>query len=292
MTPFRHYKKTALFFILPQLVITLIFFIWPACNAVLQAFFYSDAFGLQSRFAGLSNFIDLFHSVEYGHAVLVTFVIAVSVTLLTMGFGLALALLVYGRFQFQGVYKSLLLWPYAVAPAVAAVLWRFLCHPNMGWLTTALQSLGFELNDKIHPTQALLVIILAASWQQFSYNFLFYYTALNRIPLVLLDAAILDGASFGRRFRQIILPLISPTTFFLVVMNVIYAFFDTFGIIDVMTHGGPEFSTTTLIYKVYEDGFVGMDPGSSSAQSVMLMLIVIALTAVQFRLLDRKVHYK
>ena len=224
MSRFKHHKNIALWFILPQLLVTVIFFIWPALNAVFQSFYYSDAFGLQSRFAGLSNYIDLFYSLEYGHAVLVTFVIAASVTALTMSSGLALALLVRGRRRGQGVYKSLLLWPYAVAPAVAAVLWRFLCHPHVGWLTDILHRMGVEFNDVIHPQQALLVIILTASWQQFSYNFLFYYAALNRIPPSLLEAALLDGASSWRRFWQITFPLISPTTFFLVIMNVIYSF--------------------------------------------------------------------
>lgn len=292
MIRFPYHQKVALLFILPQLLVTAIFFIWPAMNAVFQSFYYSDAFGLQSRFSGLSNYIDLFYSLEYGHAVLITLIIAACVTVLTMGFGLALALLVQGRRKGRWVYKSLLLWPYAVAPAVAAVLWRFLCQPHIGWLTNVLHRFGIEFNDVIHPRQALLVIILTATWQQFSYNFLFYYTALNRIPPSLLEAAILDGASSWRRFSQIIVPLISPTTFFLVIMNVIYSFFDTFGIIDVISHGGPEYSTTTLIYKVYEDGFVGMDPGGSSAQSVMLMLIVALLTFIQFRFLERKVHYK
>ncbi len=277
---------------MPQVVVTLIFFIWPALNAVLQSFYYSDAFGIQSRFAGFSNFIDLFYNAEYGHAVLVTLIIAVGVTLLTMGFGLALAVLVQSRRRGQSVYKSLLLWPYAVAPAVAAILWRFLCHPSLGWITHALKSIGIDFNYVVHPKQALFMIIVTASWQQFSYNFLFYYTALNRIPKTLLEAAMLDGASSWRRFWQISFPLMSSTTFFLIIMNVIYSFFDTFGIIDVITHGGPEYSTTTMMYKVYIDGFVGMDPGGSSAQSVMLMLLVMALTFIQFRFLDKKVHYK
>lgn len=292
MIPFQTHKKTALFFIVPQLLLTAIFFIWPACNAIFQSFFYSDAFGLQYHFAGFSNFIDLFYSAEYAHAFMMTLVMAFSITLLTMGFGLALAVLVKGRQKGQSVYKSLLLWPYAVAPAIAAVLWRFLCHPNMGWLTQILEHFGIAFNDVLHPGQALLVIILTASWQQFSYNFLFYYAALNRIPNTVLEAATLDGASAWRRFWQIIFPLLSPTTFFLIIMNVIYSFFDTFGMIDIITHGGPEYSTTTLMYKVYEDGFVGMDPGGSSAQSVMLMLFVITLVFIQFRFLEKKVHYQ
>ena len=292
MTKFYHHKKVVIFFIVPQLLVTLIFFIWPALNAVVQSFFYSDAFGLQSHFAGLMNYVDLLHSPEYGHAMFVTFLIAASVTILTIVFGLSLAVLLHGRRVGRGVYKSLLLWPYAVAPAVAAILWRFLCHPTLGWVTHILNFFGADFNYVIHPRQAMIVIILTASWQQFSYNFLFYYAALNRIPPALLEAATLDGASNWRRFWQIIFPLISPTTFFLAVMNLIYSFFDTFGIIDVITHGGPEYSTTTLIYKVYEDGFVGMDPGGSSAQSVILMLLVMMLTFIQFRFLEKKVHYQ
>ena len=292
MVKYAQHTKTALCFIVPQLVVTLIFFIWPACSALMQSLFYSDAFGLSRRFAGLGNFIDLWQSSDYAMAVLVTFVIAFSVTTLTMGFGLALAVLVNGRKRSQHVYKSLLLWPYAVAPAVAAILWRFLCHPTLGWLTGALQWIGVDFNYLVHANQALLVVIMTASWQQFSYNFLFFFAALKMIPPSLIDAAIIDGASSWRRFWQIIFPLLSPTTFFLLIMNLIYSFFDTFGIIHVMTNGGPGGSTTTLIYKVYKDGFVGMDPGSSSAQSVMLMLIVICLTLLQFRYLEKKVHYE
>lgn len=292
MTAFQNHKKTALLFIFPQLLITLGFFIWPALNAVFQSFFYSDAFGIQSRFAGFANFVDLFRSSEYVQAVGVTFLIASCVTLLTMVFGLIMALLVQRQKQGKGIYKSLLIWPYAVAPAIAAILWRLLCHPTLGWVTHLFQWFGVDFNYVIHPGQALFVIIMTASWQQFSYNFLFYYAALNRIPNALLEAALLDGASPWRRFWQITFPLLSPTTFFLIIMNVIYSFFDTFGIIDVITHGGPEISTTTLIYKVYEDGFVGMDPGGSSAQSVMLMLMVIVLTVIQFRFLEKKVHYQ
>ena len=174
MTPFHAYKKKALLFIAPQIIVTLIFFIWPAVNAIWQSFFYSDAFGLQSRFAGFSNYVDLFYNAEYGRAVFVTIILSVSVTLLTMGLGLALALLVQGRRKGARVYKSLLLWPYAVAPAVAAILWRFLFHPSLGWISNALQSVGIDFNYMTHSKQALLVIILTASWQQFSYNFLFY----------------------------------------------------------------------------------------------------------------------
>ena len=292
MAKYNRYTKTAFILIIPQLLVTLLFFIWPACSAVMQSLFFSDAFGLHQRFAGLSNYIDLWQSSDYVMAAMVTIVIAVFVTMLTMIFGLALAVLVNGRSKSQQVYKSLLLWPYAIAPAVAAILWRFLCHPTLGWLTQALHWLGVDFNYLVHAKQALLVVILTASWQQFSYNFLFFFAALKMIPQSLIDAAIIDGASSWRRFWQIVFPLLSPTTFFLLIMNLIYSFFDTFGIIHVMTNGGPGTSTTTLIYKVYKDGFVGMDPGSSSAQSVMLMLIVIGLTLLQFHYLEKKVHYE
>ncbi len=292
MSKYTQHSKIAILFIAPQLLITALFFIWPALGAVMQSLYYSDAFGLQKHFAGLNNFTDLFYSTDYGLAVMVTLVMAFSITFLTMGLGLALAVLVNGRRKSQPFYKSLLLWPYAVAPAVAAILWRFLCHPTLGWMTSALQAVGVDFNYLIHVRQALLVVILTASWQQFSYNFLFFFAALQLIPRSIIEAAIIDGASAYRRFWQIVFPLLSPTTFFLFGMNLIYSFFDTFGIIQVMTNGGPGNSTTTLIYKVYKDGFVGMDPGSSSAQSVLLMFIVVGLTMLQFRFLEKKVHYE
>jgi sn-glycerol 3-phosphate transport system permease protein len=292
MIKYTQHTKIALCFIIPQIVVTLVFFIWPACSAVMQSLYFSDAFGLHQRFAGLENFTDLLFNPDYGYALLVTFVMALFITILTMSSGLALALLVNGRRKGRHVYKTLLLWPYAVAPAVAAILWRFLCHPTLGWMTGALKLVGIDFNYLIHANQALLIVILTASWQQFSYNFLFFFAALKLIPSSLMDAATIDGASPWHRFWHIIFPLLSPTTFFLLIMNLIYSFFDTFGIIHVMTNGGPGYSTTTLIYKVYKDGFIGMDPGSSSAQSVMLMLIVVGLTLLQFRYLEKRIHYE
>ena len=292
MAKFNHQSFYAWLFIVPQLVITVVFFIWPACGALVQSFYYTDAFGLHQHFAGLSNFTDLFDDPSYVKAVWVTFIIAISVTVITMSFGLSMATLVNNRVRSQGVYKSLLIWPYAIAPAVAAILWRFLCHPTLGWMTHFLNAIGIHFDYVNNANQALLVVILTASWQQFSYNFLFYFAALKAIPQTLIDAAIMDGASSWQRFWQIIVPLLSPTTFFLLIMNLIYGFFDTFGIIQVMTHGGPGNSTTNLIYKVYEDGFEGMDLGSSSAQSVLLMVIVILVSLVQFKYLEKKVHYE
>jgi len=292
MGNYNSYKKTALLFIAPQLLVTLVFFIWPALTAVLQSFFYSDAFGLHRRFASLSNYMDLWHQREYLHALYVTILMTVSVTVLTMSLGLVLALLVGSQKRGQSIYKTMLLWPYAVAPAIAAILWRFLFHPTLGFVTAWLHWAHVDFNYLIHPMQALLVIIIAASWQQFSYNFLFYFAALQLIPTSILEAAKMDGASAWHRFSQIIWPLLTPTTFFLLTMNILYCLFDTFGIIHVLTHGGPGYSTTTLIYKVYNDGFVGMDPGSSSAQSVILMVVVSGLALLQFRYLEKKVHYQ
>lgn len=291
MAKYTQYRKLAFFLIAPQLMITFVFFIWPACSAVVQSFFFGDAFGIHQQFSGITNYLDLLHDPGFLDAVMVTGLIAFFVTLLTMGLGLLLAVLVNNRSKSQRIYKSLLLWPYAVAPAVAAILWRFLCQPTIGWVANGLNALGIDFNYLIHPRQAILVIIVTASWQQLSYNFLFYFAALQAVPKSLTEAAIIDGASASRRFWQIVFPLLSPTTFFLLVMNLIYAFFDTFGIIDVLTHGGPDGKTTTLIYKVYKDGFVGMDPGSSAAQSVLLMVFVVGLTLIQFLYLEKKVHY-
>ncbi|MFT4058635.1 MAG: ABC transporter permease subunit [Legionella sp.] len=291
MAKFNHQRFYAWIFIIPQLIITLVFFIWPACNALLHSFFYTDAFGLHKQFAGLANFFDLFHDSSYCKAIGVTLIIAFSVTFCTMSLGLLMAYLVNNRSKSQKIYKSLLIWPYAVAPAVAAILWRFLCHPTLGWLTHGLNSMGIHFDYINNVQQALLVVILTASWQQFSYNFLFYFAALKGIPSSLIDAAIIDGACAKQRFWQIIFPMLSPTTFFLLIMNLMYGFFDTFGIIHVMTHGGPGNSTTNLLYKVYQDGFEGMDIGSSSAQSVLLMIIVVIVSLVQFKYLEKKVHY-
>lgn len=246
---------------------------------------------MHRQFAGLANFTDLFFDSSYSRAIGVTFIIAVSVTFCTMSLGLLLAILVNNRRKSQEIYKSLLIWPYAVAPAVAAILWRFLCHPSLGWMTHFLKFFGIDFDYVNNVNEALLVVIITASWQRFSYNFLFYFAALRAVPSAIIEAAIIDGASPWQRFWQIILPLLSPTTFFLLIMNLMYGFFDTFGIIQVMTHGGPGNSTTNLIYKVYQDGFEGMDMGSSSAQSVLLMIIVVSVSLVQFKYLEKKVHY-
>lgn len=291
MAKFERHKLLGFCFVAPQLILTLVFFIWPAFSAFIQSFFFADAFGLFKQFSGFTNYFDLLHDPYFFDALWVTLLIAFFVTLATQGLGLLLSVLVNACSKSQGFYKSLFFWPYAVAPAIAAILWRFLCQPNVGWISNSLEALGFEFNYLIHPHQALLVIIVAASWQQLSYNFLFYFAAVQAIPKPLIEAAILDGASPWRRFWQIIFPLLSPTSFFLLVMNLIYAFFDTFGIIDVLTHGGPANATTNLIYEVYKDGFINMDIGSSTSLSVLLMILVVMLSLFQFFYLEKKVHY-
>ena len=284
-------KFVALLLIAPQLVITLIFFIWPAAYALKQSFYRSDAWGLHSQFVGLTNFFNLFSSHDYLNAIGVTLVFSVCVALLALIVGLLMAALVNGVNRGAGVYKTLLIWPYAVAPAIAGILWRFLLNPAIGTLSYVLHYFGVNWDYTIHPRQALTLVILASAWQQFSYNFLFFLAGLHAIPKAYIEAAALDGAGPLARFRHIVLPLLSPTTFFLLVINLIYAFFDTFGVIQVVTQGGPAEATNTLVFKVYSDGFIGLDLGGSATQSVILMLVVIVLTIIQFRYIERKVHY-
>lgn len=289
----RQFKKqgSALLLVLPQLIITLIFFFGPAFVALKQSFFQSDVYGIHQRFVGITNFIELLHSSSYLNACKVSLIFSFAVSFLTLSVGLLFAVLINEVTKGKRIYKVLLLLPYAVAPAVSGILWRFLFNPAVGWFPYLLHKIGYNWNHLIHPYQALALVVLASSWQQLSYNFLFFYAALKSIPTSIIEAAKLDGASGFKRFWSIVFPLLSPTTFFLMVINLIYAFFDTFGVIQVMTEGGPAGSTTTLVYKVYTDGFIGLDIGSSAAQSVILMLIVGFLTVLQFRYIDKKVHY-
>lgn len=281
----------AILLIAPQLLVTLVFFIWPAMAAVKQAFFKSDPWGLQNTWVGFANFLQLCSHHDYLNAVWVTGLFSVAVALLAVASGLLLATLVNGVIKGASTYKTLLIWPYAVAPAVAGMLWRFLFNPAIGLVSHGLQQMGYDWNYLIHPKQALLLVVMASAWQQFSYNFIFFLAGLQSIPKAYIEAAALDGAGPFARFRHIVLPLLSPTTFFLLIINLIYAFFDTFGVIQVVTQGGPAAATTTLVFKVYSDGFMGLDLGGSATQSIILMLIVILLTLFQFRFIERKVHY-
>ena len=277
--------------LLPQMAITLVFFFWPAIEAIRQSVLLQDAFGLRSEFVGFENFAHVLSDPNYLAAMGVTIIFSTAVTLLAMVPALLLAVLADSGIRGASVYKTLLIWPYAVAPAVAAVLWLFMAHPSIGIIGKALNAAGIAWNYQINGGQALMLVILASAWKQISYNFLFFLAGLQSIPKSVIEAAKIDGARPVRRFFTIILPLLSPTTFFLMVVNLVYAFFDTFGVIDALTKGGPGTATVTLIYRVYIDGNHNLNLGSSSAQSVILMVIVIALTAIQFRFIEKKVHY-
>lgn len=277
--------------LLPQVAVTLVFFLWPAGEALVSSLFTQDAFGLGSTFVGLANFETLARDPAYLEAVGVSFVFAFAVTALAMGLGLLFAAAADALGKAAGVYQLLLVWPYAVAPAVAGILWLFLFDPSVGMVARALRALGINWNHFLDGGQALALVILAAAWKQVSYNFLFFYAGLKSIPQGALEAAAMDGAGAWQRFRHIVFPLLAPTSFFLLVVNLTYAFFDAFGIIHATTSGGPGRATTILVYKVFRDGFEGLDLGGSSAQSVVLLVIVVALTAVQFRHIERKVTY-
>jgi sn-glycerol 3-phosphate transport system permease protein len=275
----------------PQMLILAVFFFWPAGQAIYQSFFLSDPFGGAGIFVGLENFEILLASEEYWASVRVTLVFAVLTTALAMGMGLALAVFADRALRGVLVFKSAAIWPYAVAPVVAGALWVFLFHPVNGSVAALLLALGVPWDPLLNGTHAMILVVVAAAWKQISYNFVFFLAGLQAIPKSLIEAAAIDGAGPAVRFWRIALPLLSPTTFFLIVINTVYAFFETFGIIHAVTHGGPAGATNTLVFKVYTDGFEGQDLGSSAAQSVILMLMVIGLTMIQFRYVERKVTY-
>ena len=275
----------------PQIAVTLVFFFWPAVQAVWYSFQLQDAFGLRTEFVGLANFAALLHDESYLDSFEVTALFSFLVAASGIAISLLLAAMADRVMRGALAYKTLLIWPYAVAPAVAGVLWLFLFAPSIGIATYWLKQIGVHWNWLLQGDQALLLIVIAATWKQVSYNFLFFLAGLQSIPRPLIEAAAIDGAGPVRRFWTIVFPLLSPTTFFLLVVNVVYAFFDTFGVIDATTQGGPAGATQILVYKVYYDGVKAADLGGSSAQSVILMAIVIALTVVQFRYIERKVQY-
>jgi sn-glycerol 3-phosphate transport system permease protein len=276
----------------PQLAITIAFFVWPAVDALSGAFYQSDPFGLSRHFAGLTNFSDLFGDPDYRHAFGVTALYAVATTVIAMGLGLLLAVLTDGLLKGRTFFRTLFIWPYAVAPAIAGALWMFTFAPQVGPATRLLASLGVRWNHSLYGNQAMLLIIGLTAWQQIAYNFLFFTAGLQGVPASLLEAAALDGATPRRRFWDITFPLLAPTTFFLLVMNTLYVFFDTFGVIHIVTQGGPANATETLVYKLYQDGFQNLNIGSAAAQSIILMLMIGLLTVFQFRFLDRRVHYQ
>ena len=287
---FKH-KFLPYLLVAPQIAITLVFFIWPASQAVYQSVLQEDPFGLSSTFIGLANFVDIFTDEIYLHSIYVTAVFSLSVAVIAMSVSLLLAAMADRVIKGATAYKTLIIWPYAVAPAVAGVLWYFLFNPTVGIIALYMKVLGYEWNHSLNGGQAMSLVIIAAAWREISYNFLFFLAGLQAIPKPFIEAAAIDGASPLKRFWTITFPLLSPTAFFLIVMNIVYAFFDTFGVIHVITDGGPDNATNIMVYKVYHDGFLSLDLGGSAAQSVVLMIIVISLTVIQFRYIERKVNY-
>jgi len=284
-------KLLAFLLVAPQLAISLIFFYWPAAQAVWQSFLVQDAFGLSTQFVWFENYADLLRTPEYYQAIGVTFVFSALVVVFSLAIGLLLAVMANRNIRGVQIYRTFLIIPYAVAPAVASVLFIFMFQPGLGMIARELQRSGIDWNPVLNGTQAMILVVIVAVWNQISYNFLFFLAGLQSIPKSVIEAAAIDGARPMRRFWTIIFPLLSPTTFFLIVINITYVFFNTLGIIDTATGGGPNGATQTLVYKVFLDGKGGSDLGGSAAQSVILMVIVIVLTAVQFRYVEKKVHY-
>ena len=277
--------------VLPQLLVTAIFFFYPAGQAIWQSLFIPDPFGLSMQWVGLGNFEFLLSDRYYRASFATTAVFSILVTVVSMGVALYLAVLADRLVRGSGTYRTLLIWPYAVAPAVAGVLWLFMFNTRVGVVTWYLGLLGYDWNHVLNEGEAMGLVVIASAWGRISYNFLFFLAGLQAIPRSVIEAAAIDGARFWTRFRTVVFPLLSPTTFFLLVVNVIYAFFETFGVIHTITSGGPQQATTILVYKVYADGFVGQDLGSSAAQSVILLAIVSLLTVIQFKYIERRVHY-
>lgn len=275
----------------PQVLVSVLFFFWPAVQALYQSLLLQDAFGSSVQFVWFENFIALWNDPTYLESFKTTALFSVSVAVFGMSISLVLAVFADRVVRGSAIYRTFLIWPYAVAPVVVGVLWMFLLSPTLGIISHALRPLGIDWNHTLNGRHAMMLIVVAAIWKQISYNFLFFLAGLQSIPKSLIEAAAIDGAGPVRRFFSIVFPLLSPTSFFLLVINIVYAFFDTFGIIEATTSGGPGKDTEILVYKVFSDGFKGGDLGSSAAQSVVLMFIVITLTVVQFRYVEKKVNY-
>ena len=279
------------FLVAPQIIITLVFFIWPAFMALYQSVLQEDPFGLSTVFIGLDNFKYIFTDPIYLNSIKDTMVFSFSVAAIAMSVALFLAVLADRAIRGATTYKTFIIWPYAVAPVAAAVLWYFLFNPTVGMISYFLKAIGIDWNFTLNGTQAMILVIFAAAWRQISYNFLFFLAGLQAIPKPFIEAAAIDGASPWKRFWTIAFPLLSPTVFFLLVMNLVYAFFETFGIIHAITEGGPNEATNIMVFKIYHDVFESLDLGGSAAQSVILMIGVILLTVFQFKYIERKVHY-
>ena len=277
--------------IFPQLLISVVFFFYPAGQAIWQSLFIPDPFGLSTQFVGLDNFEYLLSDKYYRTSFVTTATFSTLVTVVSMVPALFLAVLADRLIKGATTYRTLLIWPYAVAPAIAGVLWLFMFNTRVGVVAWYLGQLGYDWNHVLNETEAMGLVVVSSAWGRISYNFLFFFAALQAVPRSVIEAAAIDGARFWRRFFTIVLPLLSPTTFFLLVVNVVYAFFETFGVIHTITAGGPQQATNILVYKVFKDGFVGQDLGSSAAQSVILLVLVGTLTVLQFRFVEKKVHY-
>ncbi len=278
--------------ILPQILITLTFFYWPAAQGLMQSMMRSDPFGLHTSFIWLDNFIALFKDPLYLKSVYITLSFSASVAAVSISLGLFIAAMANRILKFKGLIRTLLIWPYAVAPAISGILWLFLLHPSYGVVSLAIKRwFGVDWNPLLRGSDAMIMVVMASAWKEISYNFVFFIAGMQAVPHSLIEAAAMDGAGPIRRFWTITLPLLSPTLFFLTVMNIIYSFFDTFGVIHTVTQGGPGGATNILVYKVYQDGFIGLDLGSSSAQSIVLMSLIILITVLQFKYVEKKVHY-
>ena len=277
--------------IAPQVIISAVFFFYPAGQAIWQSLFIPDPFGLSSVFVGLGNFEFLFSDKFYRASFTTTAIFSILVTLCSMIPALFLAVMADRLIKGSGTYRTMLIWPYAVAPAIAGVLWLFMFNTRVGVVSWYLGQLGYDWNHVLNGGEAMGLVVIASAWGRISYNFLFFLAALQAVPRSVIEAAAIDGARFWKRFWTVVLPLLSPTAFFLLVVNIVYSFFETFGLIHTITSGGPQQSTTILVYKVFADGFVGQDLGSSAAQSVVLLFVVGLLTVIQFKYIEKKVHY-
>jgi len=285
-------KRLPYLLILPQFLVTATFFYWPALQGLVQSVMRSDPFGQHSTFIWLDNFIALFTDPLYLKSIGTTLFFSASVAAVSISIGLFIATMANRALKAKALIRTMLVWPYAVAPAISGILWLFLLHPSYGVVAIAIKRwLGIDWNPVLDGKDALFMVIIASSWKQISYNFIFFIAGMQAIPGSLIEAAAMDGASPFRRFWKITLPLLSPTLFFVTVMNIIYSFFETFGVIHMMTQGGPGGATNILVYKVYKDGFIGLDLGSSAAQSIVLMTLIIVITVLQFKYVERKVHY-
>lgn len=278
--------------VLPQVAVTLVFFFWPAFVSLRLSFFKSSPFGERQIFVGLENFERLFISSEYLRSVISSLLFAAGVTLIGLSVSLGLAVLANQKIRGLPFYRTMLLWPYGIAPAVSGIIWLFIFHPSYGILPYVLSSvLAYDFNWLLRGWVAMLLIVGAAVWKQLGYNLAFFLAGLQAIPNSVLEAASVDGAGAARRFFAITFPLLSPVTFFLLILNMTFAFFETFGLIHAVTQGGPGDATSIMVYKAYTDGFVHLQLGSSAAQSVVLMLLVIGLTVLQFRYTEKQVVY-